>query len=174
MTARPGILTVMPSSPLDHNEPAPGGVMIAPGVTVPGGVLRWAFSRSAGPGGQNVNKLSTKAELRVDVEDLPISGRARARLRGLAGRRILGVQTFTDEEGRPRERGGELLLTAETERSQSANKQECLDKLRDLIVRAMVEPKVRRKTKPTRASKERRLEGKKRRGDIKRGRQRGE
>ncbi len=147
--------------------------MLAPGVTVAGAMVRWAFSRSAGPGGQNVNKLSTKAELRIGIDDLPISGRAKARLRTLAGRRVINVEAFNDEEGRPRERGGELILTSESERSQSGNKSECLDKLRALIVQAMAEPKVRRKTKPSRASKERRIDGKKRRGEIKRGRKDG-
>lgn len=148
----------------------PGGVAIAPGVWIAGGLLQWSFARSGGPGGQNVNKLETKAELRVGLEDLPLPGRVKGRLRTLAGKRIIGGEEFVDEMGRVRIRGGELVLTAETHRSQSRNKSECLDKLRELIVEAQHEPKVRRKTRPSRGSVERRLEGKKQRGEVKKNR----
>lgn len=149
----------------------PGGVEIAPGVAVPESVLQWQFSRSGGPGGQNVNKVSTKAELRLGVEALPVSGRVKRRLRELAGRRIVGAETFTDPvTGTSHERGGELILTSESERSQSGNKAECLSRLRELLVQAMAVPKVRRKTKPSKASKARRVDEKKRRGEIKKGR----
>jgi ribosome-associated protein len=147
-----------------------GGVAVAPGVVVPDGTLRFAYSRSSGPGGQNVNKLSTKAELRVGVDDLPVNGRVRGRLRALAGRRIVDARTFIDEEGRERTVGGDLVLVSEEHRSQARNREACLEKLRGLILEALVEPKVRRKTKPSRGSKERRLNEKKRRGDIKRDR----
>lgn len=143
---------------------------IAPGVRVHESVLRFAFARSSGPGGQNVNKLETKAELRVGIEDLPLPGRVKSRLRTIAGDRITGAETFLDSEGRSRTRGGELLLTAQEHRSQSQNKSACLEKLRELLVAAMAEPKVRRKTRPSRGSIERRLDGKKRRADIKRSR----
>jgi ribosome-associated protein len=152
-----------------HGE-GPSGVEIAPGVRAPSAALRFSFARSGGPGGQNVNKLETKAELRIGVDEIPIPGRARARLRADAGDRVVGAETYVDEEGRERVRGGELILTSQTHRSQSRNKDECLEKLREMIVRALVEPKVRRKTRPSRASKERRLNEKKSRGDIKRGR----
>jgi ribosome-associated protein len=136
-------------------EASDGGLLeLAPGVRASGSILRFAFSRSGGPGGQNVNKLSTKAELRVGLVDLPISDRARHRLADAAGRRV------TDE--------GVLVLVSEVHRSQSRNKTECLDKLRELLVSAIAEPKYRRKTKPTRGSKERRLTEKKVRGDVKR------
>ena len=147
-----------------------GGVEIAPGVRVGAGVLRFAFARSSGPGGQNVNKLETKAELRVGLEDLPIAGRAKSRLRAAAGDRVVGAESYLGVDGRTHVRGGELILTAQEHRSQSQNKSACLEKLRELLVRAMAEPKVRRKTKPSRGSIERRIEGKKLRGDIKRGR----
>lgn len=153
-----------------HNEGSNTGVEIAPGVRVQEQALRFAFSRSGGPGGQNVNKLETKAELRVDVDDLPISGRAKGRLRALGGDRVLAVETYVDELGAPRQRGGELLIVSQEHRSQSQNKAECLKKLRDLLVRAIPEPKVRKKTKPSKGSKERRLNEKKVRGEIKRGR----
>lgn len=153
-----------------HNEGSMSGVEIAPGVRVHEQILRFSFARSGGPGGQNVNKLETKAELRVEVEELPISGRAKGRLRDLGGDRVLGVETFIDELGKTRHRGGELLIVSQEHRSQSQNKGECLQKLRDLLVRAIPEPKVRRKTKPSKGSKERRLNEKKVRGEIKRGR----
>lgn len=153
-----------------HNEGGMPGAEIAPGVRVPEHLLRFSFARSGGPGGQNVNKLETKAELRIGLDDLPISGRAKARLRDMAGDRVLGVETFIDELGKTRHRGGELMIVSQEHRSQSQNKGECLKKLRDLLVRAIPEPKVRRKTKPSKGSKERRLNEKKVRGEIKRGR----
>ncbi len=148
----------------------PHGAEVAPGVRVPVVAIRFAFARSSGPGGQNVNKLETKAELRIDVDVIPISGRARNRLRTLAGDRVIGSETYIGEDGRSHTRGGELIITAQEHRSQSQNKSACMEKLREMIVQAMAEPKVRRKTKPSRGSIERRIEGKKRRSDIKRGR----
>ncbi len=145
-----------PAVPPDPSEQPGPSLQLAPGVAVYPDVVTFSYSRSSGPGGQNVNKLSTKAELRVSIDALPISHRARARLATLAGRRL------TD--------AGELLIVSETERSQSANRAECLTKLRELLVAAMHEPKIRRKTKPSRGSKERRLKEKKSRSDIKRGR----
>ena len=154
-----------------HDQPpAPAGVEIAPGIRVSEGLLRWAFSRSGGPGGQNVNKVSTKAELRIGVDDLPVSGRVKSRFRAIAGKRIIGAEEWFDEDNRPRLRGGEIVLTAETERSQGRNKTECLDKLRELLIAALAEPKIRRKTKPSKASKARRVDAKKARGEIKKGR----
>lgn len=118
-----------------------------------------AFSRSGGPGGQNVNKVATRAELRIALADLPIPPRAAARLARLAGRRLTG--------------SGELVLVSESERSQSRNRAECFEKLRDLLVRALAERRVRRSTKPTRGSIERRLREKRSRGGIKRSRRDG-
>jgi len=148
----------------------PGGVPLAPGVVLPEALIAWQFSRSGGPGGQNVNKVSSKAELRIAVEALPLSGRVKKRLRDLAGRRIVAAETVLDEFGAHHERGGELVIVSETERSQSGNKAECMSRLRELLVEAMAAPKVRRKTKPSRASKARRVDVKKQRGQIKRGR----
>lgn len=150
------------------------GVEVAPGVVVPASALRLSYARSSGPGGQNVNKVATKAELRISLADLPISPRARRRLATLAGSRLVGdVGGEGAEEGESGEAGGagEILIASQSERSQSRNRAECMDKLRNLIVRAMAEPKVRRKTRPTRGSVERRLEAKKARGEIKRRRQ---
>ncbi|MBX3405225.1 MAG: aminoacyl-tRNA hydrolase [Phycisphaeraceae bacterium] len=151
----------------------PGGEQIAPGVRVPAAVLRFSFARSSGPGGQNVNKVSTKAELRVSVDDLPLPARVRARLRRLAASRFVGGEVVADETGREHLTGGEVVLVCDEHRSQSRNKSECLDRLRELIVAAMAEPKIRRATRPTRGSTERRIAEKKSRGEIKRGRARG-
>jgi ribosome-associated protein len=149
-----------PSDNLSNESPGAGTLELAPGVRVPVGVVTVSFSRSSGPGGQNVNKLSTRCELRVRVDDLPIHPGARARLVTMAGRKVTSA--------------GELIIDCESERSQSRNRQECFEKLRELIVQAMVIPKVRRATKPSRGSKERRLTEKKTRGAIKRNRRGGD
>jgi len=144
---------------------------IAPGLWAHESILRWSFARSSGPGGQNVNKVETKAELRVLVDDLPISGRVRSRFRQITGRRIVGSSELIDEEtGQRRTIGGEIIIASGEHRSQSQNKSECLERLREFLVEALAEPKIRRKTRPSRASVQRRIDGKKRRGDTKRGR----
>ena len=131
-----------------------GDVEVGPGVYLSSSAMRFQFARSGGPGGQNVNKLNTKAELWVRPEDLRgMHPEAVGRLRDLAGRKLT--------------KAGEIHLVAETERTQEGNRGEVMERLRELIVRAMHRPKIRRKTKPTKGSKERRLEGKKRRGAIK-------
>jgi ribosome-associated protein len=113
------------------------------------------FVRSSGPGGQNVNKLSTAVQLRFDVEHSPsLAPDARARLARLAGSRLT--------------RDGVLVIIAQRHRTQIRNRQDALDRLIDLIRRAAVAPRPRRATKPTKASRERRIEGKKLRGGIKR------
>ena len=114
-----------------------------------------SFVRSSGPGGQNVNKLSTAVQLRFDVRRSPsLAGEVRTRLEGLAGSRLT--------------RDGVLVITAQRHRTQGRNRQDALDRLIDLIRQAAVRPIRRRATKPTKASRERRIEGKKRRGGIKR------
>ena len=131
-----------------------GDVEVGPGIYLSGSAMRFQFARSGGPGGQNVNKLNTKAELWVRPEDLRgMHPEAVGRLRDLAGRKLT--------------KAGEIHLVAETERTQEGNRGEVMERLRELVVRAMHRPKIRRKTKPTKGSKERRLEGKKRRGEIK-------
>jgi ribosome-associated protein len=145
----------MSTSAEDHGSLG-ARVELAPGVLVDEGVLSWAFSRSSGPGGQNVNKVNTRAELRVPIARLPMKDWARERLAMLAAGRIVG--------------DGEIQIVSQEERSQSGNKALCLSKLRQLLVAAMARPKVRRPTKPTRGSKERRLTEKRTRSDIKRGR----
>ena len=128
-------------------------VRLAPGLSVPEGVLTFTFSSSSGPGGQNVNKRATKCLLRVPLAALPLTAAQAGRLRRLA------PSAVTD--------AGELLITGDEHRSQPRNKSECIDRLRDLVRRSLVAPKVRRATKPTRGSKERRLAAKKRTGETK-------
>ncbi|MCA9304724.1 MAG: aminoacyl-tRNA hydrolase [Phycisphaerales bacterium] len=127
---------------------------LAPGVFVREDLLRCTFVASSGPGGQNVNKRSTKAQLRVFVDDLALNERARRRFVRLAGSSINSE--------------GEVVLQSDGSRSQAQNKKACIDKLRELVLRAVIEPKKRRATKPTKGSIERRISAKKRRGEQKR------
>jgi ribosome-associated protein len=137
------------------NESGQGGdVEVGPGIFLPSWAMRFQFARSGGPGGQNVNKLNTKAELWVRPENLRgMHPEVVRRLRDLAGKRL------TKE--------GEIHIVAETARTQERNRAAVLEKLRELVVAAMHRPKIRRKTKPSRGAKERRLDSKKRRGEIK-------
>ena len=131
-----------------------GDLEVGPGVFLSAAAMRFQFARSGGPGGQNVNKLNTKAELWMRPEDLRgMHPEAVGRLRHLAGKRL------TKE--------GEIHIVAETARTQEGNRAAVLEKLRELIVAAQHRPKVRRKTKPSRGARERRLDSKKRRGEIK-------
>jgi ribosome-associated protein len=137
----------IPSSSSSEDEFLPG-VHIAPSA------VRFQFARSRGPGGQNVNKVNTKAELWVPVTEIHgLSERAVGRLRRMAGKRLTAA--------------GEIHIAADTERSQEANRLAALVRLRVLLATAIHEPKPRRKTKPTRASQRRRIESKRRRSDVK-------
>ena len=137
---------------------APAAITLAPGVTVPASALRLQYSRSGGPGGQNVNKVNTRVQLWVPLTAIVgLSESAVARLRTLAGSRL----TLADD----------IHIAAETQRTQERNRQAVLDRLRELILTAVKEPRRRRKTKPSRGAKERRLKGKRLRGEIKSRRQ---
>jgi ribosome-associated protein len=112
------------------------------------------FIRSSGPGGQNVNKLSTAVQLRFDLRHSPsIPGDVRVRAERLAGKRLT--------------RDGVLVITAQRHRTQERNRQDALDRLIELLGTAAVAPTPRRPTRPTRASRERRIEGKKHRSSLK-------
>jgi len=126
-------------------------------LLIPDDDLSVAFVRSGGPGGQNVNKVSSAVQLRFDLQGSAVlSETVKQRLRRLAGRRL------TDE--------GAVLIIARTQRSQEQNRRDAEERLAQLIEAALVEPKKRHATKPTRASTVRRLDSKTRRSGIKRGR----
>lgn len=111
------------------------------------------FVRASGPGGQNVNKLATAAQLRFDIRHVAFDTDALARLVTLAGQRMT--------------KDGVIVIHAQRFRTQERNRADALDRLLDLLRAAATRPKPRRPTRPTLGSKMRRLEGKKRRSDIK-------
>ena len=117
------------------------------------------FVRASGPGGQNVNKVASAVQLRFDLSKSSLSDEIKARLRALAGSKLT-----TDDV---------LIVDAREYRTQAQNREAARARLEHLVQQAMVRPKKRRPTKATKASRERRLEGKKRKSATKRMRQRG-
>lgn len=133
-------------------------IRITPAIAIDEAELHFDFVRSSGPGGQNVNKVSTAVQLRFDVARSPsLPGDVRRRLARVAGRRMTA--------------DGVLVITARRHRSQQKNREDAVNRLVSLLKQAAVVPKTRRKTKPTRQSKERRLEEKRRKSRVKRTRE---
>jgi len=142
-----------------HDDPDTMPLIITPVLAIDDSEIEERFVRASGPGGQNVNKVATAVQLRFDVDhSAALAADVRHRLRALAGSRM------TDE--------GILVIDARTHRTQSQNREDARERLADLIRRALVVPKRRRKTRPSVASKERRLDTKKRRAHTKSGRSR--
>jgi ribosome-associated protein len=145
----------------DRPIPPPADAIdLAPGIKVGESSLRFQYARSRGPGGQNVNKVNTKAELWVPLSAIwGLKPRALERLREMAGKRLTGEE--------------EIHLAADSERSQEQNRAAVMDRLMAMVRSAVHEPKMRRKTKPSRAAKKRRVAAKRHRGQIKSGRRGG-
>jgi len=129
----------------------------APQIRIPEGEFQWTFVRSGGPGGQNVNKVASKAVLRWNLaSSISLPDDIKARLQAQQRGRITAL--------------GELLITSQRYRDQERNKQDCLEKLRTMILQASLPPKARKASKPNRASRERRLQVKRHRSQIKKSR----
>ncbi len=141
----------------------PEPISIAPGVTVPASAIEVSAVRSSGPGGQNVNKVASKIELRVDLARvIGLPHGARARLLALAAGRL--------------DARGFLLVSSQRTRDQYRNLEDARQKVRALLARSLVAPRPRRPTRATAAAREQRLVGKRRDAAVKagRGRVRGE
>jgi ribosome-associated protein len=129
-------------------------LIITPDIVIPDEELEWKFIRSSGPGGQNVNKVASAAQLRFLLPlNATLPAAVRNRLRRLAGSKLID--------------DGSILFKSMSERSQEQNRRAAEGRLEALIRAALVEPKIRKKTRPTQGSKERRIESKKRRGVTK-------
>lgn len=129
-------------------------LQVTPTIAIEESELHEEFTRAAGPGGQNVNKVETAVQLRFNVFTSPaLSDEVRQRLITLAGNRITGE--------------GDLVIEAKRYRSQLQNREDARVQLADLIRRATIRPKTRRKTKPTAASRQKRLERKSQRSTTK-------
>ncbi|MGA7610866.1 MAG: alternative ribosome rescue aminoacyl-tRNA hydrolase ArfB [Xanthobacteraceae bacterium] len=130
-------------------------IRITDQISIDESELTETFVRASGPGGQNVNKLATAVQLRFDVRHSPsLPADVRARVAVLAGRRLT--------------QDGVLVIIAQRHRTQERNREDARERLTELIRQAAVPPKRRRPTRPTAASRERRIESKKRRSGVKR------
>jgi len=130
-------------------------LIVSEAVRVPDSAMTFRATRASGPGGQHVNKVATKIDLRVELAAIQgLSDAARRRLHGLVAHRL-------DADGR-------LVVTSQLSRTQSLNVEDARAKVRELIASALVRPTPRRTTRPTRTSREQRIAGKKQRGVVKR------
>ncbi len=135
-----------------------GGVIVNGKLVARESALDFSFVASAGPGGQNVNKRATKCVMRVPLRALDLRPDQLDRLASLASLYLT--------------QGGELVIDCDENRSQGRNKDGCIERLADLIRRAWNAPKPRKKTKPSKGSIRRRLDGKRERGEVKKQRRR--
>lgn len=131
-----------------------GQLEITPDLQIDEGEIQLEFIQASGPGGQNVNKVASAVQLRFDTASPSLPQDIAQRLRKLAGKRV--------------NTEGTLILEASNHRTQAQNRQEAIDRFVELVRAATKAPKARRKTKPTAASKRRRLAEKRRRSEIKR------
>ena len=133
-------------------------IEITPSFSIDENELQFSFIRSSGPGGQNVNKVATAVQLRYDVNQSPLPPEVRERLKQIAANKISS--------------SGELLIEARRYRTQEQNREDAMSRFVALLRRAFERPRTRHRTKPTAASREKRLKEKKQRGEIKRMRKR--
>ena len=124
-------------------------------IQIPEEALEETFLAATGPGGQNVNKNATACQLRVDLAALGLAPRVLNRLRHIAGSRVTKDRSV-------------MVLTARVHRSREANREEARTRLAEMIAKAHLEPKHRRKTKPTKSAKTKRTDTKVKRGQVKR------
>jgi len=135
-------------------------LVVSAALTIPADELRWTAVRSSGPGGQNVNKVSSKVELRFDFErSRVLSNDVRARLRSIARSRLDAL--------------GNILIVSQVTRDRQRNLEDARSKLVELVIRACERPKRRRATRPSRGATETRLREKRRHSERKRDRNRG-
>ncbi|MGE3803936.1 MAG: alternative ribosome rescue aminoacyl-tRNA hydrolase ArfB [Gemmataceae bacterium] len=128
-------------------------------IQIPDEEFRWSFVRASGPGGQNVNKVASKAVLRWNLRDSPsVPAEVKDRLQARLSSRLSNE--------------GELIVTSQRYRDQPRNIEDCLEKLRHIVLDGVAVPKARKKTRPGRGAKERRLKAKKQRSALKSGRRR--